>query len=286
MHSPVFIGADSVMPPPEIYCPPQSGLETWAAERRAEFEEVVVRNMPRLSQMARRCLRNREDAEDAVQDAVMLAFRHVHQFEGRAQMSSWLTAILLNSVRTQIRRRPRYILLSLDQSSDTDDSTYAQLLADPRPTQDQTVEKNELCHLVRRIVGSLPHAERRALQLLHQDEMSVKDAAGKLGVSEAAMKSQISRGRASLTRKLRRTLGIPAPAMAADYCDRKKVAARDNPPAHKVNFPPGNVPIAALAELKKSGVQSTTFDVDHAGRDRAGARAPGDMGIQLGDQRA
>lgn len=207
MHSPVFIGADSVMPPPEGCCPPHPCLEK--AERRAEFEEVVARNVPRLCQLARRCLRNREDAEDAVQDAVMLAFKHVDQFEGRARMSSWLTAILLNSVRTQIRRRPRYLLVSLDQCSEEDDSTYAQLVADPRPTQDQTVEKNQLCDLVRQIAGSLPHLQRQALQLRHQNEMSVKEAAGKLGISESAMKSQLSRGKASLTRKLRRTLGSP-----------------------------------------------------------------------------
>lgn len=223
MHSPVTIGADSVMPPPEVYCPAQPGLETWA-ERRAEFEEVVVRNMPRLCNMARRCLQNREDAEDAVQDAIMQAFRHVDRFEGRARMSSWLTAILLNSVRTQIRRRPRCVLLSLDQCSEEYDCTYAQLVADPRPTQDQTVEKNQLCELVRQIAGNLPPLQRQALQLRHQNEMSVKDVAGKLGVSEAAMKSQLSRGRTALAHKLRRTLGIPAPAKAADSCGRKKLA--------------------------------------------------------------
>jgi RNA polymerase sigma-70 factor (ECF subfamily) len=211
------------MPPQEFYCPPQRGLETWVG-CRAEFEEVVARNMPRLCQMARRCLRNREDAEDAVQDAVMLAFRHVNQFEGRARMSSWLTAILLNAVRTQIRRRPRYALLSLDQCSEEDGSTYVQLVADPKPTQDQTVEKKQLCELVRQTACSLPHPQRYALQLRHQDEMSVKDAARLLGISEAAMKSQLSRGRATLTRELRRTLGISAPAMAADYCGRKKIA--------------------------------------------------------------
>jgi RNA polymerase sigma-70 factor (ECF subfamily) len=211
------------MPLPDVYCPTQPGLKTWA-ERRAEFEEVVARNMQRLCNMARRCLQNHEDAEDAVQDAIMQAFRHIDQFEGRARMSSWLTAILLNSVRTQIWRRPRCVLLSLDQCPQEYDFTYAQLVADPSPTQDQMVEENQLCELVRKIVGDLPPLQRQALQLRHQNETTVKDAAGKLGVSEAAMKSQISRGRTALAHQLRRTLGIPAPAKAADSCGKKKIA--------------------------------------------------------------
>jgi RNA polymerase sigma-70 factor (ECF subfamily) len=212
-----------MMPPPEVYCASQPSLETWAG-RRAEFEEVVARSLPRLCQMAWRCLRNREDAEDAVQDAVMQAFRHVDQFEGRARMSSWLTAILLNSVRTQIRRRPRCVLLSLDQCSEEDDSTYAQLVADPRPTQDQVAEKNQLYDIVRQYADSLPHSQRHALRLRHQDEMSVKDAAVKLGISEAAMKSQLSRGRAALTHKLRGAMGIKSRRDTAD----QRMAAREN----------------------------------------------------------
>lgn len=227
MHNPVLLGADSVDPPPEICCSEQGGIGAMAV-RRAEFEEVVSRNMPRLHQMAWRCLRNREDAEDAVQDAVMLAFRYVHKFEGRALMSSWLTAILLNSVRTQIRRRPRCILLSLDQCFEEDDSTYAQFVVDPRPTQEQTLAENQLCKLVRQITSTLPRSLRQALQLHHQDELSVKGAAQLLGVSEAAIKSQLCRGRATLARELRRTLGLSAPAMAAECCGKKKIATRDN----------------------------------------------------------
>lgn len=61
-------------------------------ERRIELERLLSKNLPRFRRLAMRWLRNPEDAEDAVQDAVLSAFKNVSQFEGRAQMSTWLFA--------------------------------------------------------------------------------------------------------------------------------------------------------------------------------------------------
>src|SRR3989442_6663888 len=71
---------------------------------------------PALYRTALRQLRNPEDAEDAVQDALLSAFKHIAQFEGRSQISTWLTRIVLNSAGIQLRRRPRHQILSLDQT--------------------------------------------------------------------------------------------------------------------------------------------------------------------------
>src|SRR5215469_2152448 len=86
-------------------------------ERWREFDDIRSHAIPHFRQIAMRRLRNPEDAEDAVQDAMLSAFRHLAQFGGRAKMSTWLTAIVLNAVRMQIRARSRARLMSLDSTT-------------------------------------------------------------------------------------------------------------------------------------------------------------------------
>src|SRR5579864_5336984 len=72
-----------------------------------ELQDVLARYLSRFHRSAYRQLGNAADAEDAVQDALLAAYRHLGQFKGQAQMSTWLTAIVTNSARMQLRRRPR-----------------------------------------------------------------------------------------------------------------------------------------------------------------------------------
>ena len=74
----------------------------------AQMMAVLSHRLPYLSQYAYRLLGNRADAEDAVQDALVAAFEHLSQFRGDAQLSTWLTAIVINCARMQLRKRSRY----------------------------------------------------------------------------------------------------------------------------------------------------------------------------------
>src|ERR1700716_3777973 len=80
-----------------------------------EMQDVLSRYLPSFYRRAYRYLGNAADAEDAVQDALLSAFKHLDQFKGEAQMSTWLTAIVTNSARMHLRRRPRQIHVSLDE---------------------------------------------------------------------------------------------------------------------------------------------------------------------------
>src|ERR1700685_282136 len=75
--------------------------------RRQEMNAVVSRHFPSFYRQAIRYLGNASDAEDAVQDAMLSAFRHIAQFRGEAQMSTWLTRIVINSARARLRKRMR-----------------------------------------------------------------------------------------------------------------------------------------------------------------------------------
>jgi DNA-directed RNA polymerase specialized sigma24 family protein len=80
-----------------------------------EMQDVLSRCRPSFYRTAYRQLNNAADAEDAVQDALLSAYKHLDQFKGQAQMSTWLTTIIMNCARMQLRRRSRQSLLSLDE---------------------------------------------------------------------------------------------------------------------------------------------------------------------------
>lgn len=173
-------------------------------ERRLEFEGVLSRNLRGFQRVAMRWLRNPEDAEDAVQDAMLSAFKHIAHFEGRARMSTWLMAILINSVRMQLRRRLRHEFLSLDQSALDGQQTIADLVADQRPTPEQTLAECELLRLVIKLTASLPPSQRVAMELRQTDDgLSVREAAEVLGLPVGTLKAQLARGRARLRQQLR-----------------------------------------------------------------------------------
>src|SRR5271154_4401206 len=134
-------------------------------ELRMEFEKVVQQGLPQFRWVAVRWLRNREDAEDAVQDAMLSAFRHIAAFDGRARLSTWLMAIVINAVRMQMRRRPRCHFVPLDQTPEDGQWAISEALADPRPTPEQTVAHSELRDLAARLARGLPTAQQAALRL-------------------------------------------------------------------------------------------------------------------------
>jgi RNA polymerase sigma-70 factor (ECF subfamily) len=190
------------------YAGPQEFSSQESLERRTQFEGLLSRNLPRFRRMAMRWLRNPEDAEDAVQDALLSAFKHIARFEGRAQMSTWLTAIVMNAVRMELRRRPRQKILSLDQPPKDDGFAISDLIADSRPTPEQTWEQRELRALVTKLARTLPAAQRTALQLREWDGLSTREAAEALGLPEGTLKAQLARGRAKLSKRLAEALGV------------------------------------------------------------------------------
>src|SRR6202521_3292687 len=80
-----------------------------------KLQEVLSLRLPSCYRCAFRLLGNAADAEDAVQEAVLAAYKHINQFKGQSQISTWLTTIVRNCALMQLRRRPRHIHLPLDE---------------------------------------------------------------------------------------------------------------------------------------------------------------------------
>jgi RNA polymerase sigma-70 factor (ECF subfamily) len=165
------------------------------------MQDVLARNMSSFYRRAYRYLGNAADAEDAVQDALLSACRHLDQFKGKAKMSTWLTTIVINSALTQLRRRPRQVHMSLDeQIGDEPGYCVSDQLADRRPSPEDECAKSELYGYLMRLVEELPPASRHAFQLRDLQGLSTTEAAQFLGVAEATVKAHVSRARARLRR--------------------------------------------------------------------------------------
>jgi RNA polymerase sigma-70 factor (ECF subfamily) len=172
--------------------------------RARELEDVLSRRLPTLYKSAYRFLGNAADAEDAVQDALLSAYKHLDQFRGQAQMSTWLTAIVTNCARMQLRRRPRLSNLSLDERfGEQQEYALSEILADRGPSPEDECHTSELRGRLLRFAEQLSPRLRRTFQLRDLDGLSISEAAHILGLPHGTVKAQLARARA----KLRRLMG-------------------------------------------------------------------------------
>lgn len=166
-----------------------------------ELSNLVARRLPAFQRMALRQLGNREDAEDAVQDAFLSAYTHLHQFKGQAQMATWLTTIVINSSRMMVRRRRRRFHIPLDgQEGEPNGNTFAESLSDRRPSPEEACRRREMRERLVQLSTQLSPKLRSAFQLHVVDGLSIRETAAALGLQKNTVKSEITRARAILKR--------------------------------------------------------------------------------------
>ena len=164
-----------------------------------EFEDVVSRSLPSLYRRAYRYVRDPHDAEDAVQDALLSAYKHLDQFKGTAKMTTWLTSIVTNCALTQLRRRPRQPHVSLDDRLDAEQEyCVSDRLADAKPSPEVECMNLELRGHLMRAVTELSPCLRKVIRLRHMDGLTTGEAAQVLGVAEGTVKAHVSRARTML----------------------------------------------------------------------------------------
>jgi RNA polymerase sigma-70 factor, ECF subfamily len=154
-----------------------------------ELQDAFSRCLPLLHRTAYRYLGNAADAEDAVQDALLSAYKHLDQVRGQAQMSTWLVAIVSNCARMQLRRRPRQIHISLnEQIGNEQGHTVSDRLVDCAPSPEEEYRKAELHKRIMRFSEELSPTLRRAFQLRDLDGLTTSEAAQLLGVVDGTVK--------------------------------------------------------------------------------------------------
>jgi RNA polymerase sigma-70 factor, ECF subfamily len=168
-----------------------------------ELEDAVSRYLPRLYSRAYRFVGDAHDAEDAVQDALLSAYKHLDQFKATAKMTTWLTTIVTNSALTQLRKRPRHSHVSLDeQVSDELDYSLSDSLADARPNPEDECASLESHGFLMQFISELTPSLQRTIQLRYLDGQSISETARILEVPAATIKARLFRARAQLKRMM------------------------------------------------------------------------------------
>lgn len=181
-----------------------------AAHQRAvlEMKEVLSLRLPTFYRCALRLLGNAADAEDAVQEALLAAFRNIDQFRGQAQMSTWLARIVRNCALMQLRKRPRQIHLPLDEPTGEGEKYFVwESLADTRPGPEEECRNLEIGALLQACAVRLSPSLRRTFQLRVLMGLSIFETARILGLPHGTVKSQLARARATIQRHMHRGLG-------------------------------------------------------------------------------
>jgi RNA polymerase sigma-70 factor, ECF subfamily len=196
------------MQPAEAYLGTDSDFDQLnAAWPVRELHEVVANRLPSLHRSAYRVLGNAVDAEDAVQDALLSACTHLDQFRGESQISTWLTAIVVNSARMQLRDRRRQVQVSLDEPVGEDQQySISERLAGPGLNPEQEYRNCELIRHIRQLITNLSPNLRRTFQLRDLDGLSVRETAEVLGIPTGTVKAQLARARKKLKRSMQRAL--------------------------------------------------------------------------------
>jgi len=172
--------------------------------RPQEMPASFLHGLPRLYRYAYRLLGNKADAEDAVQDALLAALKHFDQFRGEAQISTWLTAIVINCVRMHLRKRSRYTNLSLDSRiGEEQDFPLSDILVDQRPDPEEECHRSILHTRMIRSLSQLSPTLRKTFHLRFAHHLSIRETARRLGVPTGTVKAQSARARAKLLKAMR-----------------------------------------------------------------------------------
>jgi len=163
-----------------------------------ELIDVITHHSGRFRRIALGHLSNAADAEDAVQDALLSALTHVHQFRGQAKMSTWLTTIVINSARMKLRRRLTWVHLALDETDGQQDLPLENTVSDARPGPEEAYRKREIAETLAQATSRLSPTLRTTFQLRDIDGLSIRETADLLGVPVGTIKARLARARVRL----------------------------------------------------------------------------------------
>lgn len=171
------------------------------------LETLFARNSRPLYQTALRLLGNPQDAEDALQEGMLAAYRNLHRFEGRSQFSTWLTRIVINAALMRRRSRRTHPAISLDEEPREESTPAVDRYPDNRPSPEELYAGSEFSERLRKNLEDLSPILRRAFELRELAGLTADEAAKALGVSRNTLKARLWRARHQLAARLSGFLG-------------------------------------------------------------------------------
>jgi RNA polymerase sigma factor (sigma-70 family) len=193
-----------------------------AAGDHAAFERLMRRYNRQLYRLARATLRDRTEAEDALQDAYVCAYRSIGQFRGEASLSTWLSRLLLNECFARLRRSARRQNVITIVSPNLPIESMS-MVAHESEMPDTELARAQMRDLLERKLDELPENFRTVFVLRSVEEMSVDETAGCLGIPEETVRSRHFRAKTILRESLAQELNLAERDVfqfGGEHCDR------------------------------------------------------------------
>jgi RNA polymerase sigma-70 factor (ECF subfamily) len=175
-------------------------IQSGGDDKVAAFVEVAEHSREQLLWLAQRMTRDRSEAEDIVQEALLKAFRCLERFRGESQMCTWLGVIVKNTGLEWLRERKGRVYLSLEYACDPDDNPIFRDFPDPGKNPEQCCVQKELSDILLGEIDGLNSVCKSTLRMCALEESSHIEAANALGVSVTSIKSRFFRGKRMLKR--------------------------------------------------------------------------------------
>lgn len=175
----------------------------------AAFEELVRRYDRKLFRIAQHVTHNREDSQDAVQEAFLKAFQNLDQFRGDSQFSTWLFRITVNQSLTKLRKQRATKEISLDEDFQADEGKFPMEVIDWAPNPEQLYRTSELRHILVKTLNELRPILRTVFVLRDIAGLSTDQTAEVLGSTQTAVKARLLRARLQLREHLNQYFSKP-----------------------------------------------------------------------------
>ena len=186
-------------------------VEQCKAGNQSAFDELMRRYHAAALKVALSIVRERQDAEDEVQNAFWKAYEHIGQFNKDAKFSTWLTRIVVNQCLMKLRRTRRTRYTYIDDVV-VGEEIVSLDLKDSRQTPEQALGRTEVAGVLYEEIRRTPPLLRNVFLLRDVEQRPMPEVAEVLGISVAAAKSRLLRARAELRNRMRRHYGEVGPA--------------------------------------------------------------------------
>ena len=205
------------IPKEEMTCSEETLVRRALTGDSEALDALFARDNRALYQTALHLLGNAEDAEDALQEGLLAAYRNLHRFQRRSKFSTWLTRIVINAALMRRRCQKSRPAISLDEWLTSEEPVVSgracrragERLADSGPNPEQIYVGREMAERLQEGLQTLSPVLRKAFRMRELQGLSAEETAAALGVSRNALKARLWRARHLLTERLKATLQSP-----------------------------------------------------------------------------
>jgi RNA polymerase sigma-70 factor, ECF subfamily len=185
--------------------------------QREAFQQIFETCRPRFLALARTIVRNTEDAEDAVHNAYLSGYLNLQGFEGRSALTTWFTRIVVNAALMVQRKRRSSRVVPFPETNTSHESNWTERIVSSQPDPEVSHGEQETLQLINERLGNMKPSLRQAFNMIHFEDLSIREACALLGVSSTTFKARLLRARRRLAQQVPRVVVAPIP--------RRKLAA-------------------------------------------------------------